>query len=225
MSTSDVFPNTLNTWIGEALDRGGQGRLDVNAHLMQTYAWPLRVYFLGTSWRWLGEPDDIVNGFFANRLGRDDFLQQWRDSGLRLRRWLMNAFCFYLREEWNRRRRRRPSGELDDEPLTFSGDPEQVFDRAAVVAFVSRAVGQAAEACAGEGLEDHWRIFVRHHVDGIPFGEMAGEFGVDAARAAVMARTATRKFNTALRAVLARDGVAREDIDREIHLLLEAAGS
>ena len=56
------------------------------------------------------------------------------------------------------------------------------------------------------------------------FSKIAGEFAVDAARAAVMARTARRKFHAALVDVLTRDGVAREDVDREIQWLLEAIG-
>ena len=43
---TNVFPSTLNTWIDAALDRGEQGRLEVNGYLMSMYAWPLKVYYL-----------------------------------------------------------------------------------------------------------------------------------------------------------------------------------
>jgi hypothetical protein len=39
-----------------------------------------------------------------------------------------------------------------------------------------------------------------------------------------MARTATRKFRAALRDVLERDGVAPEQIDEEIQMLLKEIG-
>lgn len=219
---ADIFPTTKRTWIDLALDRGPRGRLDVNAHVMETYEWPLRVYYLGTNLRWLGEPEDVVGGFFADRLARADFLANWRTSGMRLRRWLMNGFSYYLLEVRRARRREAPAADVE-EPATFSGDPSAAVDRAAVVAFVRQAMELTAQRCAAGGMEAHWRVFLRHHHDGIPFREIAPEFGVDLARAAVMARTAARKFQAALREVLGQDGVAADRIDEEIQSLLEAS--
>lgn len=219
---ADVFPATLNTWIGAQLgDGGGPGRLDVNRHLMDTYAWPLKVYYLGTNSRWLGEPDDVIQGFFASRLGQDQFLGHWQASGLRLRRWLMNSFCFYLKELKRQRKREAPSAEPDDEQVTFTGDPNAALDRAAAIAFVRQAMQEAEEVCRQEDMEPHWQIFLRHHLDQVPFAALGEEFGVDAARATVMARTATRKFRAALREVLARDGVAADHIDEEIQMMVK----
>jgi DNA-directed RNA polymerase specialized sigma24 family protein len=221
--TADVFPSTRHTWLQQEMLRGPQGRSAVNAYLMDTYAHPLRVYYLGTNARWLGEPEDVIGGFFASRLGREEFLDKWHASGLRLRRWLMNAFCFYLME-MRRQRRRDAAVELSAEPVTFTGDPQVAVDRAAVVAFVRKAMEEARAACVREGLEPHWRVFLRHHVDAVSFRQLAVEFDVDPARAAVMSRTATRKLRAALRDVLERDGVPPDEIDQEIHVLLEACG-
>jgi len=221
---ADVFPTTQNTWIADELRTGRDGRQNVNFHLMKTYAWPLRVYYLGTNLRWLGEPDDVIGGFFESRLGQELFLEKWRRSGIRLRRWLMNAFCFYLMELRKQRMRHKPPIEVGEEPVTFVGDPEAAIDRAAVVAFVRHAMEEAAQECVKEGLEAHWGIFLRHQVDGTPFRRIADEFHVDSARAAVMSRTATRKFRRALREVLVRDGVAEDQCAHEIQLLLESSG-
>ena len=84
----DAFPQTLRTWIGARLVDGHAGRADVNRHLMTVYLRPLKIYFMGTSERWLGEPDDVVSGFFADRLARENFLDDWIASGVSLRRWL-----------------------------------------------------------------------------------------------------------------------------------------
>jgi len=222
---ADVFPSTMRTWIDRALDRDDEGRLEVNRHIMKTYAWPLKVYYLGTNSRWLGEPDDIVHGFFAARLQREDFLPAWRESGMRLRRWLMNGFCYYLMEIRRERKKGQTPIEQAEEPMTFAGDPMLEVDRAAVVAFVRQALELAAEQCEQEGLADHWEIFLRHHNEDAPFKTLAADFGVDAARAAVMARTAGRKFKAALRDVLARDGVKPQDIDSEIQALLEVTNA
>ncbi|MCI0365896.1 MAG: hypothetical protein L0Y44_00030 [Phycisphaerales bacterium] len=222
---SDVFPATLNTWIGGELNRGSSGRLKVNQYLMSTYAWPLRVYYLGTNLRWLGEPDDVIGGFFASRLAQGEFFGKWQASGIRLRRWLMNSFSYYLMEMRREHRKQRTAVEAIDEPVTFSGDPNAALDQAAAVAFVRQAMLEAQKVCESDDLGDHWQIFLRHHLEGAPFADLGKEYGVDAARATVMARTATRKFRAALRDVLERDGVAPERIDEEIQMLVKEIGS
>lgn len=219
----DVFPQTMRTWIERKLDLDDDGRRELNAHLMSTYAWPLRVYYLGTNMRWLGEPEDVIGGFFADRLGRPDFLDRWRESGLLLRRWLMNALCFYLMELRRERQAERERSASADEPITFTGDPDAAVDRAAVVVFVQQAMEEAEARCVADGLETHWRVFLRHNVDGIPLAQIGEELNVDSARAAVMARTAKRKFRAALGEVLVRDGVAPDRVDEEIRALLECS--
>ena len=99
------FPPTLCTWIEGRLDDGTIGRDAINRHVMESYELPLRIYYLGTSWRTLGEPEDIINGFMADRLERPNFFTQWKSSGKRLRHWLINALHFYLKEQWRRDRR------------------------------------------------------------------------------------------------------------------------
>jgi hypothetical protein len=224
----DAFGQTQNTWIDVQLERGIEGRQSVNRHVMDTYAWPLQVYFLGTNMRWLGEPDEIVNGFFASRLPREDFFAMWQASGMRLRRWLMNGLCLYLKEVRKRRLRDAPGGGaagIEHEAITFTGDPDLVVDRASAISFVQRAMAAAERACQQKDMSVHWRVFLRHHVDGMDFRALANEFGVDEARAAVMSRSAERNFKSALTEVLLKDGVHPEQINSEIGRLLEAMGS
>jgi DNA-directed RNA polymerase specialized sigma24 family protein len=218
----DIFPQTLVTWIGEEAKRGPEGLRAVNRYLMSTYAWPIRVYYLGTNSTWLGEADEVVNDFFANRLAREEFIPNWMASGLRLRRWLMNAFCFYLKER-RRRQLAHPtvSRDDDDDPATTSGNPQREVEVASAVAFVRQAMAETEAACRNEGMGDHWQIFRLHHIDEIPFRTLGQQFGVDEARANVMSRTAARKFRTALQEVLRRDGVAEQDMDAEINTFLE----
>jgi DNA-directed RNA polymerase specialized sigma24 family protein len=218
---TDVFPNTLNSWIVRKLDEGGPSLAEVNRHVMSVYARPLKVYFLGSSERHLGEPDDIVNGFFESRLSHDDFLSKWRESGMRLRRWLMNALCFYLKEVRRRNRRDAVAGENDDEPVSFTGDPDAEIDRTFVVELVREALRRAGEQCVEEGMGAHWDVFLRHHHHGESYDHIAGEIGVTRARAEVMGRTATRRFRKVIRDLLAADGVPEDELDREIESLLE----
>lgn len=211
----------MSTWIAARMGDGVEGRADVNRHIMAVYDWPLRVYFMGSSERWLGEPEDVVGGFFADRLGRSEFLNEWRSSGMRLRRWLMNAFCFYMMELRRQKARDRRAGELDQEPVAFRGSPEVAVDRAFKVSLVREALRVAQEVCDDLRLTEHWNIFVAHYLNSRDYNDIAREFGVTPERAAVMARTASRKFRTAIRDLLAGDGTPDEHVDQEILDLLE----
>lgn len=211
----------MSTWIAARMGDGSEGRADVNRHIMAVYDWPLRVYFMGSSERWLGEPEDVVGGFFADRLGRAEFLNEWRSSGMRLRRWLMNAFCFYMMELRRQKARDRRAGELDHEPVAFRGSPEVAVDRAFKVSLVREALRVAQETCDDASLTQHWNIFVAHYLNARDYNDIARETGVTPERAAVMARTASRKFRTAIRDLLAGDGTPDEHVDQEILDLLE----
>jgi DNA-directed RNA polymerase specialized sigma24 family protein len=221
----DIFPSTQRTWIEVTLGQTGKDRLEVNRHVMSLYAHPLRVYFLGTSVRWLGDADDVVAGFFADRLARDDFFADWKRSGLRLRRWLMNAFSFYLSEQLRQRKRdRRMTGPIP-ELGTLGASPERLLDRAFGQSIVGEALKSAQAECASKTLTEHWGIFVRHAYDGLPYEQIGPAFGVTPERAAVMARTAARHFRRALRDLLQADGASEIDADNEIKDLLAAVES
>ncbi|MCH2136238.1 MAG: hypothetical protein MK101_06605 [Phycisphaerales bacterium] len=215
----DAFPPTLQTWINERLDAGPSGRLDVNAHVMTTYALPLQIYLQGSSWRRFGEVDDILNGFFASRLDKPEFFQQWRDSGKRLRYWLINALRFHLQELYRRSRRD------EAQPLPEFDAPEvdhRAVDRAWARALVATACKEAQARCNDEGLSEHWSVFRRHHLDAQPYRTIAEDMGITPGRCAVMVRTATARFKAAVADRLVADGAPSDDLDGEIDTLLEA---
>lgn len=218
---SDAFPNTLNTWIGKKLEQGTIGRTELNRHIMEVYFVPLQVYFKGCSDRWIGEPEDIVDGFFADRLGRRNFFADWQQSRKRLRRWLINAFCYYLMEQRRARKKDAGMGELPDELPSFAGNPEEEVDKAFAYAILQRALVRARELCESQGLGEHWKVFEAHQCNGLPYSECATQLGVEPTRARRMARTARDKFRESLRELLADDldGATTEKIDMEIHSL------
>ncbi|MDP7029245.1 MAG: hypothetical protein QF733_03390 [Phycisphaerales bacterium] len=217
------FPPTLNTWIGAKLRDGTLGRGEVNRHVMEAYEGPLRIYLLGTSWRTLGEPEDIINGFLADRLDREEFFEKWRGSGKRLRHWLINALHFYLKELWRRDKRHDAASlnasadEVDDAPGVF----DRELDRSWARSVVSAACRDAQATCQADGLEDHWRLFLRHHMDGVSYRQCAVEFGVDPKRCAVMVRTASTRFREAMQERLRKDGVPEVELDAELAHLQE----
>ncbi|MHC5005518.1 MAG: hypothetical protein ACYTJ0_20640, partial [Planctomycetota bacterium] len=63
--------------MGRMLDGGEPGRLAAGRHVMSVYAQPLQAYLQGSSFRTLGDPEEVVQSFFADRLSRDGFLDDW----------------------------------------------------------------------------------------------------------------------------------------------------
>ena len=108
---------------------------------------------------------------------------------------------------------------------TSEESPETAMDRAFAGSLIRKALVIAQRQCVAKGLEEHWGVFARHYYDGEPYERAASEFGVDTARAAVMARTAAQHFRRALRDLFCRDGVSEAEVDQEIRSLLEVIPS
>lgn len=219
----DLFPSTERTWISDRLEHGSAG--EVHAHLMSAYSGPLSGYVSATTFRDLGAPADLVAGFFASRLSQDGWLRAWQESGLRLRRWLMNGLLLYCHEQVAARARDhrivlRPTTELD-----IGGDLDdavRVFERVWARGVIEHATARARELCAMAGQERHWELFMRHHVGQQPYSVLAPEFGVSEQQAAGMVRTASIKLRRALLEILVRDGAPDAALDDEIAELLRA---
>ncbi len=220
----DHFPPTLMTWLRGVVARGDAGALEAARHVMEVYAWPLSVYFKGSSFRWLGDADDVVRGFFADRLSREEFFERWLESGRRLRHWLIVAFKHYLYETARSRRRDGRAGPMDgggDLASEPDGETLRGFWREMARSVVARAMDRAESRCAEDGLAEHWVVFRRHMVDGASYSAIELETGTPPARAAVMARTACNRFRAALREGVSWPGASETEIDAEIASLME----
>lgn len=218
-----AFPTTARTWIRSRLVEGHDPEA-VNRYLMSVYAEPLAVYLRGTPYRTLGESSELIEGFFADRLGRAGYVEAWSRSGLRLRRWLMNGFSFYLKETARRRSRDASAARLPEELPDPQRSPEEVVDRAFALSVVRAALAETRAACAERGLERHFEVFYEHEALGSSHRRIASSRGLTPERSRVMARTARNAFRASLRRVLVRDGSRPEQIEREIQGLLEVLG-
>lgn len=219
----DLFPSTERTWIADHLSNGGHDA--VRRHLMDTYSGPLAGYVSATTFRDLSAPADLVAGFFASRLSNDGWLAAWMESGIRLRRWLMNGVLLYCHEQVAARSRDGRVTLLPAETLDGEGHAEdavRVFERVWARGVVEQATVRARELCEEAGQVRHWELFLRHHVGQQPYGVLAPEFGVTEQQAAGMVRTASIKLRRALLEILVRDGAPDAALDAEISELLRA---
>lgn len=193
--------------------------------LMSRYAEPLAVFVRGSSLARLGEPDEIVNGYFASRLSDDaglgDFLSRWLRSGMRLRRWLMNGILFYgqgLARDQARAQQRGGAVEprvLDrNEGTGPTGETD--FERAWALAVVREATARAEDALLREGRAVDFEIFRRHAIDGQPYAAFARELGRTAQQCAGATRLVAQRVRAKLAELLAEEGVPEHEIDDEI---------
>lgn len=224
----DVFPSTHDSWLCEMLDGPPEQVERAAVALMARYREPLRVYFEGSSFGRLGvqglsdfaDSEELVHGFLAGRLARAGFLDSWRKSGMRLRRFVINGFIFYLREQARAARRRR-SREQKAEPADDGvvEDSTAEFDRAWALSVVREASEMTAASLAARGRSRHWELFIRHFVDGAPYGDLVEPFGLTPSQAASVARDVAFELRRSLRLVLSRDGVAEADLGPELALI------
>lgn len=222
-AATDRFPSTQFTWIGRRLDEGDGGLSEVRRHVMNTYFVPLTVYVRGSVFRQLGDPEELVQGFFASRLNRPEYFARWRTSGRPLRRWLITGLRHFLLETARDEVKRRGLARGVVEQLEDDGRdaaPPREFDDELTRSLVAEALRLTHASLACDGLTAHWEAFTRHHVDGRSYDELAREHGENAERLAVMARTARRRFRETVRSLLAWPGASAQAIDDEINELL-----
>lgn len=225
----DVFPSTHTSWLCQVLDGPPEKIQRAAVGLMSRYRDPLRIYFKGSSFGRLsvqgltefGDPEDLVHGFLANRLARADFLAAWRRSGMRLRRFVMNGFLFYLRAQARAARRRRIREQKSD-PAEYGrtfDDSTTEFERAWALSVVREASDMAAAGLQTRGRGVHWQLFLRHFVDGVPYGELVEPFGLTPSQAASAARDVAFELRRCIRTVLSRDGITETDLGPELALI------
>jgi DNA-directed RNA polymerase specialized sigma24 family protein len=218
----DVFPATCLTMLERLISAGDRAsRLGAANHVMAVYAHPLKVYFLGSTFRSIGDADDHVRGFFADRLTRETFLSDWLASHRQLRYWLITGFKYYLLEQLRQRKSAKEMVKLEADIEITSRDAENAYHRQAALVMVRQAMRMAEETCRLEGFEQHWQVFVRHHIDNRSYEQLRDELGINQRKFVAMARTARNKLKSALRELVAWKGADEHDIDREIHLLME----
>ncbi len=234
----DHFPTTHATWIAErvtlsvdpdaAPSLARAARAELNAHVMQRYFAPLCAYVKGSAWRDFGEAADLVNGFFASRLERPEYLLQWRESGLALRRWLINGLLLHLHERARAQRRQHRRGEPVD-PLVLdrmgpddSGDPdgERAMDRAWAEAVVQAAVRDTVQELDRAGRAQAWLAFRRHFVEGVPYDAVARETGDTVKSLKAQTKLVQRWLRASIGRVLQQDGVSAETLEAETDRLV-----
>lgn len=220
--TDSSFPDTHRSWIVERIQAGEAGASELRNRMMELYLEPLRAAGRAAFGMSSEQALDLVHGFFASRLSRPDYFDAWGSSGKRLRHWLWNGLCFYLRERQRSDRRMTTMAELPDVIDESAIDPGRELDRSFAVALMRAALDRAARKCEEDGFGEHWSVFVRRQVGGEPLVQVARDLGMPVERATVMLRAPQRRLANALCELLVADGVPAAEVPRAIAELLAA---
>lgn len=260
MPPVDHFPSTHATWIDAQLTiieeasaphagfagspRATGAREALRRHLWERYHAPLRAYVHGGSLRRAGEPDDLVAGYFADRVTADDFLPAWRRSNMPLRRWMMNGMGFYARGVVRDRMRDRLRPFTDiaqsqqasgaaasstgaEDALLPADDrtAEDAFERAWAIAVLDAAHTQAHAQLANEGRLDEYEVFRRRVIEGEGYDAIGPSVGMSAQQCAGATRLVSQRMAAAVREVLRAEGVRESELDATVAEVQRAVGA
>lgn len=205
---------------------------------MARYHLPLRAYVRGSSLRELGDADDLVAGFFADRVGSPSFLPEWRASGMPLRRWLMNGIGFYgrgvVRDRMRDRMRQADMGPTDPSATTIGASPldlvadhrraEHDFDEAWALELLNAAHERIHAELDAAGRLDEYEVFRRHVLDGTEYSVIGAELGLTRQQCANCVRRVSERVREAMRDLLRAEGVPGSELDDELSRIRRLLG-
>ena len=219
---SDLFPTTHSTWL---LTQVETNPLAARDHVMSRYFEPLCAYVRASSLRVLGDPTELVNDFFAARLTEPAYLARWSTSGLALRRWLVNGLITHTRNRAVTESRRRSTlGAVDPDILArVAANAETGALLALERAWAMRTMVEAHDRVRSEfdadGKSAWWELFRLHSVQGLAYADACKATGITLANASHVNRVVATRLRVTLAALLERDGVRPDEIDRELGLM------
>ena len=219
------FPSTHRTWLVTQIEsvaadtgiRSQEALAALREHLFQRYAEPLYAYVRHSSIRRLGEPEDLVHGYFVRMLADCSSLRRWPQSGRHFRKWLLSGLLFHVRGITRDLGRSREFSSLESIALHAAAEPtaEQAYEHAWSRQILQTAYATAAGEMERAGRNQQWMIFRRHVLDGEPYAPLAKEYSVSLQHCADATRDAVQQVRHALRIVLIEEGVAERDATTE----------
>ena len=223
---TDHFPSTHATWIDAQLTiaEGSHAPADaarqaLRTHLMGRYYEALQAYVSTGSLVSLGEPAEIVGEFFARAVDAPEFLRRWRESGMPLRRWMMNAIAFHCRgaiRDRDRAAGRRAEIEDLDSVAATANDASRAFDRAWAVALAGEAFGIAQADADARSRPDDAAVFRMHAIDGLTHRQIAQQLGITEAQSAHAAKRVSDRMRQAVRDLLREEGVPAAGLEAAV---------
>jgi RNA polymerase sigma-70 factor (ECF subfamily) len=229
----------LTTHWSQVLEAGRNPHGDGHAaleELCRRYWFPLYA-FSRKRGRTHADAQDLVQGFFAQLLQRDDLATVDPERG-RFRTFLLTALTHYAANDWRRTRTEKRGGSICFESLEADTDlderyreefpreasAETVFDRAWAEQLLGVVLDRLREefAQAGEGERfDALRECLLGASQGVPYTELGERLGLTEAGVKSAVHRMRRRFRELFREEIGRTVARREDIDGELRYLVQ----
>lgn len=219
---------------GRASQPGSRAALE---ELCRRYWYPLYA-FARKRGRSHADAQDLVQGFFAHLLARNDLATVHPDKG-RFRTFLLTALSHFITNEWHRSQAQKRGGGLTFETLDFA-DPdldrryqatsagtdsaETLFDRSwaeeLLEAVLARLQAEHADGVARERFET-LRSSLLGESAGVPYAELAQRLSLTEAGVKSAVHRLRGRFRELFREEIGRTVARREEIDAELRYLVE----
>lgn len=210
-------------WISQRLSEGEAGILLANGYLMAHYVRPLTTYCraIGLAKSVRADADEVVHGFFANRLSNSEYLKSWLSSGLRLRQWLRNGLHLYVHEQRRENATQVGGSGLSNEILDEGHAYDHEFERAWALSALDLATKETMDSFEKRGRRDDWEMFWSHHVNGVCHATIGVRFQLSAAQVAQRSFAVAAQLRDSLCGILRKDGVLGSEINAEVRAMME----
>ena len=221
VSKIDHFPTTQQTWIFDRLAEGAGGGAALREHVMERYREPLLVYVRGSTLRALGEPDELVHGFFAHFLAHHDSLVRWAESGTRLRRWMMNGLVLHARGLRRDAARNRETGSIESIAARASCEPraQDAFEASWARSLLADAATAVQSELVSEDRVNAWDVFAQHIIDGRAYADCCPPLGYTVDEGRTVTRMVSIRIRRTLRELLLQEGTPEVEIAAELRAL------
>ena len=202
--------------------------------LCSTYWYPLYA-FVRRRGHGPEDAQDLVQGFFARFLARDDLASVHPDKG-RFRTFLLAALAHHLANEWDRARALKRGGGLEFLPLD-DGDPEErflradaadlapesTFDRSWAERMLETVLSRLRQECDAEGRAgrfDALKGFLLGERGDVPYATVADQLGTSEQGVKSAVHRLRQRFRDTFREEVARTVANPAEVDDELRHLI-----
>ena len=203
--------------------------------LCQTYWFPLYV-FLRRQGCDVHQAEDYIQAFFTRMLEKH-FLSTVAVKGGKFRSFLLACLKNFVANEIDRIRTQKRGGhhtilslDFGNAERQYNSEPnhdltaEKLFEKSWAMTVLDRAMKQLEAEFAGSkklNLYEHLRIYLTAEADGIPYRDMAKQLKMTESAVKMAVHRLRNRYRELLREEVAQTVATHEQVDEEIHELIE----
>jgi RNA polymerase sigma-70 factor (ECF subfamily) len=232
----DIFATTRWTVV-LAAGSGSTANGDVALEeLCRTYWYPLYAYVRRRGYS-REDAEDLTQAFFARFLEKN-YLEGLSSEKGRFRGFLLAALKHFLANEWDRAKRQKRGGGVENLSLDWQGadtrfgvepadnlSPDKLYDRAWALMLLERVIVQLRDESAAEGKArsfEQLKPFLMSGTGAIPCAEAALALEMTESAVRVAVHRLRRRYRELLRKEIAQTLSHSEQVEEEMRALLGA---